>query len=618
MAFVSYAQNYEDVMLHRVFKFIEKGFYIDVGAADSVHDSVTKIFYERGWNGINIEPLPESHQKLMQDRSRDINLPVAVIDLENQKDLDFYCVDDTRVHAGLSTGLSTLQPELAEKYYANGCTIKKISVPTMTLTQICNKYVQQQEIHFLKIDVENFEEKVLRGMSFSSYRPWIIIVEATKPNSSEINSEQWEKLILEAKYECVYFDGLNKFYVSHEKRDLKKHFLTPPNVFDGFIQANLQNLQEQFEIKEKTIAQLQHTLTEKESELSNTQQLIQSKDAETTQLQTILNNKDNEVTHLHKTISEKESDNRQFQQTLNDKNLELDQLRTILSTKDTALNDAQQLIQTKDNELTHLQKISIDKDYTLNTLYENIAAKDSELFKFQNILSEKEQKLLDVINSVKEKDNQLNSMHQTLIEKENAWNAASQTLQEKLSEKNSNLNTLQQNIKIKNEELVWIHQVAQEKEKLLIEKNRQLKEYEGMLNTSQQNIKIKDEKLALIYKTAQEKEILLQQVSHQLQEHKIALNTARKDIKIKDEAFISIQKDAQEKEKSIEKSLQVHENFQKTLARRESELQSLRHELHAIYRSKSWRATALPRKLRSYFTSTKRLPLLESNNKVTD
>lgn len=32
MTFVSYAQNFEDVMLYRALKHVEKGFYIDVGA----------------------------------------------------------------------------------------------------------------------------------------------------------------------------------------------------------------------------------------------------------------------------------------------------------------------------------------------------------------------------------------------------------------------------------------------------------------------------------------------------------------------------------------------------------------------------------------------------------
>ena len=58
MAFVSHAQNFEDVMLWRALCHVRRGFYIDVGAADSSLYSVTRAFYDQGWCGINIEPVP--------------------------------------------------------------------------------------------------------------------------------------------------------------------------------------------------------------------------------------------------------------------------------------------------------------------------------------------------------------------------------------------------------------------------------------------------------------------------------------------------------------------------------------------------------------------------------
>lgn len=76
--FISYAQNFEDVMLWRALKHVKDGFYIDVGAAWPDKDSVTKAFYERGWRGVNIEPNPEMWRVLSADRPRDLNLKVAL------------------------------------------------------------------------------------------------------------------------------------------------------------------------------------------------------------------------------------------------------------------------------------------------------------------------------------------------------------------------------------------------------------------------------------------------------------------------------------------------------------------------------------------------------------
>src|SRR5215470_15501599 len=78
MMFVSYAQNQEDVMLHRALQEVERGFYIDIGAQDPVINSVTKAFYDRGWHGINIQPSTEYFQRLQVERPHDTNLATAI------------------------------------------------------------------------------------------------------------------------------------------------------------------------------------------------------------------------------------------------------------------------------------------------------------------------------------------------------------------------------------------------------------------------------------------------------------------------------------------------------------------------------------------------------------
>ena len=82
MRFISYAQNNEDVLLWRALGHVQDGFYIDVGASDPVEHSVTKAFYDSGWHGINIEPLPAHIEAFQEQRPRDINLALAAGSLE--------------------------------------------------------------------------------------------------------------------------------------------------------------------------------------------------------------------------------------------------------------------------------------------------------------------------------------------------------------------------------------------------------------------------------------------------------------------------------------------------------------------------------------------------------
>jgi FkbM family methyltransferase len=222
--FVSYAQNFEDVILWRALKHIDRGFYVDCGAYDPTHDSVTKAFYDRGWRGINIEPISSLLQMFVVQRPLDANLAVAVSDISNRA--EFYEI------AG--TGLSTLCQTIAQQHIKAGLNTRVTNVPTTTLSDILRQFAPS-EIHFLKIDVEGAEDLVLRGAGFDRFRPWIVLVEATHPTTQQSSREAWEEILLNAEYDFAYFDGLNRFYVAKEHSELSKLIAVPPNVFDDFV-----------------------------------------------------------------------------------------------------------------------------------------------------------------------------------------------------------------------------------------------------------------------------------------------------------------------------------------------------------------------------------------------
>lgn len=222
--FISYAQNFEDVILHRVLAGVEAGFYVDVGAQHPLRDSVTRAFYERGWRGVNIEPVSEWAGLLEIDRPEDVNLRVAVGASEGQA--VFYEVHES--------GLSTTDASVASKHALDGFQVTMLTVPMMTLDAIIEEHGKPQ-IHFLKIDVEGGEADVLKGLSLDRHRPWVIVVEATLPNTQVDTSKEWDSLITASGYSMVYHDGLNRFYLADEHSALKGHFSSPPNFFDNFV-----------------------------------------------------------------------------------------------------------------------------------------------------------------------------------------------------------------------------------------------------------------------------------------------------------------------------------------------------------------------------------------------
>jgi FkbM family methyltransferase len=227
MAIVSYAQNFEDVILWRALKHVERGFYIDIGALHPVHDSVSLAFHQNGWRGVHVEPLAYYAEELRRARPGDDVLEVAVAAEEGT--IEFFSIPES--------GLSTGDKDIARGHEQAGYLVEQIRVPCTPLSAILRRY-GDQDIHWLKIDVEGMEKAVVESWQPSSVRPWIVVVEATKPMLAEPAFSSWEETLFSYGYQFVYFDGLNRFYLSDQHLDLRDKFGAGPNIFDDFVLAD--------------------------------------------------------------------------------------------------------------------------------------------------------------------------------------------------------------------------------------------------------------------------------------------------------------------------------------------------------------------------------------------
>ncbi|MGI4801866.1 MAG: FkbM family methyltransferase [Janthinobacterium lividum] len=226
--YVSHSINYEDVVLRRLFRGRTTGFFVDVGAEHPVLGNDFQGFYEAGWTGINIEPNPSYFILLQEHRPRDQTLQVALSDVAGQN-LVFFEIENT--------GLSTCDEEQASTYADQGHVVKRHDIRTSTLKEVLDRTCVPH-IDILKIDVEGFEERVLLGNDWAHYRPSVIMVEVTYPQTSIRRSTNIKSNLEVLGYRHFYFDNLNDFFVDNEFI-LPDDAGFPPNVFDNFIQSNL-------------------------------------------------------------------------------------------------------------------------------------------------------------------------------------------------------------------------------------------------------------------------------------------------------------------------------------------------------------------------------------------
>jgi FkbM family methyltransferase len=248
MPWISYAQNAEDVRLRRAFLGQKQGIYIDVGANHPVVFSITKHFYEQGWSGINVEPLPKQFALVAADRTRDTNLNVGCSSKPGSAKL--YAA------RGGASGMSSLTASEVEEHTRKGFEFDEINCQLVTLASVCETHIGERTVDFLSIDVEGHEREVLEGADFSRFRPRVVLLEATRPNSTEPTHERWEHLLLSQGYLFAAFDGLNRYYVRREDERLIPALALAPNVFDDFVpyayQRQIDQLQAQLLESTKT------------------------------------------------------------------------------------------------------------------------------------------------------------------------------------------------------------------------------------------------------------------------------------------------------------------------------------------------------------------------------
>src|SRR5487761_2561484 len=247
---ISYAQNAEDVILARALASTSNGFYVDVGAASPNEATVTRHFYEAGWSGINIEPLPEWASELRQFRPRDINLEVA--SAASDGEFTFFRVRE-------DPALSTMDLEIADEHRRAGLHVDELRIAVRTLNAILEEQ-QVPVIDFLKIDVEGAELEVLRGLDLNRWRPRVIVVESTLPTTLIPNHEEFDAYLVAGRYEFAASDGVNRYYARAEESDELVPFLVPANSTDDYLPLREYLLEEEIVRLRAYISHLEHDL----------------------------------------------------------------------------------------------------------------------------------------------------------------------------------------------------------------------------------------------------------------------------------------------------------------------------------------------------------------------
>ena len=244
-----YTRNFEDVMLQRVFADVAQGTYVDVGASAPVWDSNTYALYRKGWRGLAIEPL-DYGVMWQRERPDDVWVQAAAGQAEGELTLHVY---------GQAQQISTASPQMQALWAQRQIQPDaQRTVPVHRLSTLWDRHLAVgRDVHVLSVDVEGMERQVLLGLDWTRHRPWLVLMEAVLPGVPEPTHAGWEDVLLAASYVPVYFDGVNRFYLAQERMVLRDRLRLPPNVWDNFVSARQQQLEQQVQVLQAKLLQCQ-------------------------------------------------------------------------------------------------------------------------------------------------------------------------------------------------------------------------------------------------------------------------------------------------------------------------------------------------------------------------
>jgi FkbM family methyltransferase len=165
---VFYSQSGQDEILETyVFKGYKRGFFVNIGAWDGVCFDNTLFFErERKWTGINIEPLPDRYQSLVENRPTCKNFNIAVGDRNG--DVEFLAITgDTSMLSGIKENYDERHlARIARETAALNTEARTINVPVKRLDTLF-KEQDVRRVHYMSIDAEGSEMNIIRSIDFN-------------------------------------------------------------------------------------------------------------------------------------------------------------------------------------------------------------------------------------------------------------------------------------------------------------------------------------------------------------------------------------------------------------------------------------------------------------------
>jgi FkbM family methyltransferase len=202
----TYAQHGDDLFLLNVMELVgvQTGTYLDVGAHHPTNISNTKLLYDRGWRGANVEANPKLFNRFLEERPFDKNLCVAVGDTPGTQ--KFYMFDD-------ESGRNTFSEKERDEMVAAGYPVQQtLEIPIVTLDKVVAYLFGPDWPDLLTMDIEGLDFQTLLKSDLRSWKgPKVICAEVR-----DAETQIFKAMMLAKGYFCLARLAANLVFVAEQ------------------------------------------------------------------------------------------------------------------------------------------------------------------------------------------------------------------------------------------------------------------------------------------------------------------------------------------------------------------------------------------------------------------